>query len=142
MGAFFNSGLSVLLSIKPNHRDREAHMRKLFGCLLAGCALIASSVSTFAFEAMLANNFALYPHPYSHQPVMTLGAGEYVDIDRCDHGWCAITHGAHSGYIRTNHLIDGEEYAGTHGGYPYGTPADLANEVVAAPINAGVSILR
>ncbi|MGE0236856.1 hypothetical protein [Methylocystis sp.] len=79
-------------------------MRKLFGCLLAGCALTASSASTFAFEAMLANNFALYPRPYSHEGMMTLGAGEYVDIDRCDHGWCAVTHGAHSGYIHTNHL--------------------------------------
>jgi hypothetical protein len=117
-------------------------MHKLFGCFLVGCALIASSVSTFAFEAMLANNFALYPHPYSHQRTMTLGAGEYVDVDRCDHDWCAVTHGPHSGYIHTRHLIDGEEYAAAHGGYHYANPAGVAAGVVAAPINAGVSILR
>ena len=117
-------------------------MRKLFGCLVAGCALVASPVSSFAFQAMLANDFALYPHPYSHERLTTLGAGEYVDIDRCDHGWCAVTHGAQSGYIRSNHLIDGEEYAAKHGGYQYGTPADVAAGIVAAPIEAGVSILR
>jgi hypothetical protein len=54
-------------------------MRKIFGCFLAGCALIASSVSTFAFEAVLANNFALYSHPYSHERMMTL-----VRVDEFD----------------------------------------------------------
>ncbi len=118
-------------------------MRKFSGCLAASFALIvASTVSSFAFEAMLANNHTLYPHPYSHEGGMTLAAGEYVDIDRCDHGWCAVTHGTHTGYIRVNHLIDGAEYAATHGGYQDAGPAGIAAGVVAAPINAGVSILR
>jgi hypothetical protein len=117
-------------------------MRKLSVCLLASCALIASTASSFAFEAMLAHNFTLYPHPYSHERLMTLGAGDYVDIDRCDHGWCAVTHGPHSGYIRSNHMIDGEEYAAAHGGYQSGSPADVAAGLVAAPVEAGVSLLR
>jgi hypothetical protein len=117
-------------------------MRKLSACLLASSALITSTASSFAFEAMLAHNFTLYPHRYSHERLMTLGAGDYVNIDRCDHGWCAVTHGPHSGYIRSNHMIDSEEYAAAHGGYQYGTPTDVAAGLVAAPIEAGVSLLR
>ncbi|CAJ0892348.1 hypothetical protein AMST5_04213 [freshwater sediment metagenome] len=118
-------------------------MRKLSVCLLASCALIVSTASSFAFEAMLAHNFTLYPHPYSHERLMTLGAGDYVDIDRCDHGWCAVTHGPHSGYIRSNHMIDGEEYAAAHGGgYDDDNPVGAAAGLVAAPVEAGVSLLR
>ncbi len=117
-------------------------MRKLFVCLLASCALVTSTATVFAFEAMLANNFALYPHPYSHERLMILGAGEHVNIDQCDHGWCAVTHGPHSGYIRSNHLIDGEEYAAAHGGYDYDNPVTAAAGLIAAPVEAGVSLLR
>jgi hypothetical protein len=74
-------------------------MRKLFGCLVTGCALVASASTTFAFEAMLGRNFNLYAHLHSHERVMTLGAGEMVDIEACDHGWCAVTHDSHAGYI-------------------------------------------
>ena len=120
-------------------------MRKLYSFVAAG-ALIATTGSSFAFEAVLANNFTLYPHPYSHERTMTLGAGERIDIDRCDHDWCAVTHGPHSGYIHVHHLIDGAEYAAAHGGnqggYQYDNPADIAAGAVAAPINAGVSFLR
>jgi hypothetical protein len=118
-------------------------MRKFLGCFVASCALIvASTASSFAFEAMLANDHALHPHPYSRERVMILAAGEYVDIGRCDHGWCAVTHGPHSGYVHINHLVDGREYAAARGGYQYGSPADIAAGAVAGPINAGVSILR
>ncbi len=117
-------------------------MGKLFRCLVTAGALIGSVSSTSAFEAMLGRNFTLYAHPHSRERVMTIGAGEMVEIDACDHGWCVVTHGPHAGYIYLSRILDGNVYAEIYRGRRYGSPADVAAGVVAAPINAGVSILR
>jgi Bacterial SH3 domain len=126
-------------------------MRELRIALLAGAALVGSLSAASAFDAMLGGNFTLYSAPHSRAHVMTLGAGEIVDVDHCDHGWCAVRHGPHSGYIYMPHVLDGRAYnphARRHGGGGggifeagadlLGAPATAAGEVV----ESGVSILR
>jgi hypothetical protein len=125
-------------------------MRKLYLSITAAGALVGWASTTSAFEAMLGGNFALHPHPYSRHHIMTLGAGDIVNINNCDHGWCAVTHGPHAGYIYLSRVLDGTIY-GPRGG-TYGEQDGGLAEIggaVAAPfnaagdaVNAGVSFLR
>lgn len=112
-------------------------MRKLCLSLVAVGALVGSVSTASAFEAMLGGNFALYDRPHSRHQIMTLGAGEIVNIDRCDRGWCVVTQ-PQAGYIYWSRVLDGNVY-GPRGGVG---PAEAAAGLVTAPINAGLSILR
>jgi hypothetical protein len=122
-------------------------MRKLCLSVIAAGALVGSAPGASAFEAMLGGNFALHDHPRSHHHIMILGAGGIVNIDHCDHGWCAVTHGPHTGYIYLTHVLDGRVYGPRDGSYGYrdGGPAELftapANAAGEA-FDAGVSILH
>jgi hypothetical protein len=125
-------------------------MHKLCLSLVAAGAFLCPAPAAFAFEAMLGGNFALHSNPHSGRHIMILGAGDIVNIDHCDHGWCAVTHGPHAGYIYLSRVLDGRVY-GPRGG-AYGTRDDGLAEVsdaLATPFNAagdaldaGVSILR
>lgn len=126
-------------------------MRKLCLSLIAAGAFVGSVSAASAFEAMLGGNFGLHAQPYAHRHIMTLHAGDIVNISECDHGWCAVTHGPHSGYIYLSRVLDGRLY-GPRGGV-YGTQDDGPAEVGAASastpfdaagdaVDAGVSILR
>ena len=122
-------------------------MRKLCLSLIAAGALVGWASTACAFEAMLGGNFGLYAHPHWRHHIMTLGAGDIVNIDNCDRGWCAVTHGPHAGYIHVSRVLDGRVYGPRGGvaGYRDGgatelftAPADAAGEA----LDAGVSILR
>jgi hypothetical protein len=122
-------------------------MRNLCLSILAAGALIGASSAAFAFEAMLGGNFALHAYPHSRQHLMTLGAGDIVDIDHCDHGWCAVKHGPHAGYIYLSRVLDGRIYGPRDGakGYRDDGPAELFTAPIEAAsdvLDAGVSILR
>lgn len=126
-------------------------MRKLCLSLVAAVAVLGAAPAAYAFEAMLGGSFGLHEHPGSRHHIMTLGAGDIVNIDHCDHGWCAVTHGPHSGYIYLSRVLDGRVYGprgGTMGVQDSG-PAELGAAIVTAPfdaagevLDAGVSVLR
>ncbi|QGM99298.1 hypothetical protein [Methylocystis parvus] len=125
-------------------------MRKLRLSLLALAALAGGASNANAYEAMLGGNFVLHTQPHGRH-LMTLAAGDIVNIDHCDHSWCAVTHGPHAGYLYMPRTLDGNLY-GPHGGvagYQDGGPAELGLAVISAPVdaagdvvNAGVSVLR
>ncbi|HEY8163180.1 MAG TPA: hypothetical protein VIF34_13070 [Methylocystis sp.] len=121
-------------------------MRKLCYSLFAGLAFVGCASNALAFEAMLGGNFILHAQPNGRHLVM-LAAGDTVDIDHCNHGWCAVTHGDHAGYLYMPRVLDGNVYGPRGGGG--GGPAELVTGVVTAPVaaagqvvDAGVSILR
>lgn len=125
-------------------------MRKFCLTLLSAAAFVGFVSSASAFEAMLGGNFALHTHPGGHH-LMTLAAGDIVNIDHCDHNWCAVTHGPHAGYLYMPRVVDGVLYGprGGTAGYADGGPAEVGLGLVAAPVqaagdivDAGVSILR
>jgi hypothetical protein len=125
-------------------------MRKLCYSVIAALALAVSASSASAFEAMLGGNVILHAHPNGRH-LMTLAAGDIVDIDHCNHSWCAVTHGEHAGYLYLPRVADGNVYGprGGAAGVQDGGPAELAAGIVTAPVraagnvvNAGVSILR
>ena len=114
-------------------------MRKLFLSLVATGALAVPTAS--AFEAMLGGNFRLYEHPYSRHYSITLSAGDIINIDRCNHGWCAVTHGPHAGYIYSPLQLDGYVYGPRNGVPGYSTGGlgglgDVGAGLVTAPITA------
>jgi len=123
-------------------------MRKLCLSLIAAFSLAATGAN--AYEAMLGGNFVLHSAPHGHH-LMTLAAGDIVDIDHCNRSWCAVTHGPHTGYLYMPRTLDGNAY-GPHGGvagYQDGGPAELGAAIVTAPVmaagtvlDAGVSVLR
>lgn len=125
-------------------------MCRLRVCLAAVGALIGLISTASAFEAMLGGTFALHPRPNSRHHIMLLGAGEIVDIDRCNHGWCLVRHGEHTGYVYMPRVLDGNVYGpGRGGGGSDDGFADVGAGVVTAPVraageavDAGVSILR
>jgi hypothetical protein len=126
-------------------------MHKLCLSLLIGGVLLSSLSAASAYEAMLGGAFALHAHPRSSGHIMTLGAGEIVNIDHCDHSWCAVTHGPHAGYIYMPRVLDGHVYNPYRpgGGYSDGGIVEGATSLLGAPVNAageavdaGVSILR
>jgi hypothetical protein len=121
----------------------EVQVRKLCLSLVAAGALVGSLSSASAFEAMLGGSFALHPQPHSHQYIVTLGAGDIVNINSCDRGWCAVTHGPHVGYIYLNRILDGRVYGPRGGAYGYrdGGLAEVGANVVAAPFNAAGNVL-
>ena len=113
-------------------------MHKLCLSLVAAGALVGSASTALAFEAMLGGNFNLYAQPHARHHIMTLGAGEIVNIDNCDRGWCAVTHGQHTGYIHWSRVLDGNVYSpyGGGSGYREGGPFEVGAGLVAAPANA------
>lgn len=126
-------------------------MRKLYFFLVTASAFIGWISAAAAFEAMLGGTFGLHPHPHSRQHITTLGAGEIVDIDRCDRSWCLVRHNEHTGYVYLPRVLDGNVYGSRTGGGGYGDGglAGVGADIVTAPvsaadqaINAGVSILR
>lgn len=125
-------------------------MRKLCLSLIAAGALLGAAPAASAFEAMLGGDFPLHNRPHGRH-LMTLGYGDIVNIDKCDHSWCWVTHGPHAGYIYMSHVLDGTVYGPRGAGYGYrdGGLAEVGAGVVTAPIDAagdvldaGVSILR
>ena len=126
-------------------------MRKFYLSLVSAAAFFGFVANASAFEAMLGGNFALHAHPGGHHHLMVLSAGDIVNVDHCDHNWCAVTHGPHAGYLYMPRVVDGVLYGpkgGTAGAYDDG-PAELGLGLVAAPVqaagqivDAGVSVLR
>jgi hypothetical protein len=127
-------------------------MRKLCLSLLAAAAFVGAATSASAFEALLGGNFILHAQPHGRH-LLTLGAGDIVNIDHCNHSWCAVTHGPHSGYLYLPRVFDGNVYGPQEGvigvGVRDGGPAELGLGVITAPVDAaghvldaGVSILR
>jgi hypothetical protein len=126
-------------------------MRKLLPFLATAGVFFGSVSFASAFEAMLGGNFNLHARPGSRHHIMTLGAGEVVDIDHCKRSWCAVTHGPHAGYIYLTKMLDGHVYgpgagaAGVAGGDPIDAGVGLVTAPVAAAgavVTAGVSVLR
>jgi len=130
-------------------------MRKLCLSLIAAGALVGSVSNASAFEAMLGGDFPLHTRPHGHH-IMTLVYGDIVNIDRCDHSWCWVTHGPDAGYIYMSRVLDGRVYGPRGGGYGgggygygdgglLGVGADIVTAPVSAAgdvVDAGVSILR
>lgn len=125
-------------------------MRTLCYLLIAAVASVGSASSASAFEAMLGGNFMLHAHPNGPH-LMTLAAGDIINIDHCNHSWCAVSHGPHAGYIYMPRVLDGTVYGPRGGvaGYQDGGPAELGVAIVSAPVmaagqivDAGVSVLR
>jgi hypothetical protein len=126
-------------------------MRKPYFSVVAAGALIATVPCASAYEAMLGGNFALHARPYSRHHIMTLAAGDIVNIDHCNHDWCAVTHGPHAGYLYMPRTLDGHVYGprGGTAGVQDGGPAEVGADLVGAPfdavgnaLDAGVSIMR
>jgi hypothetical protein len=122
-------------------------MRKL--CLsLAAIGAISGLLSpASAFEAMVGRNYGLHNRPHSRHHFMTLINGDIVGVSACNHGWCAVTHGPHAGYIHVRSIVDDRVY-GPYGGvwgYRNGGPALIGAVYgyrnVAAPLSAGDDVL-
>ncbi len=131
-------------------------MRKLCLSLAAIGAIFGSLSPASAWQTMVGRNYGLHNRPYSHHHFMTLYAGDILAVSSCSiHGWCAVAHGPHAGYIHVSWIVDDRVY-GPYGGiwgYRNGGPALIGAAYgyrnAAAPVTApedalstGVSFLR
>jgi hypothetical protein len=77
-----------------------------FATLTAAAAFLALSVgSAFAVSAQATGAVNVRTGPgTSYQRVDTLRAGETVDVQRCQSGWCYIEHNGPDGWVSANYL--------------------------------------